>query len=246
MLPALDASAAGMAAQEQQLNAISNNIANLSTNGYRAQQVAFSDLLYNQIDAAGTETADGAGAAADVMGESSASGGVRQTGQPLDVAIAGEGFFELKRADGQTVLTRDGHFELDDRRRLVSADGAYVNPPITLPQGVSPDEVHISTDGTLTAGTKTLGKLAVVNVAAPDKLLLSGANEFTITSASGPATKVKVARVAQGALEGSDVNMAAEMATMTTTQRSYQLGSSAIQLEDQMMSIANQMVSSSS
>jgi flagellar basal-body rod protein FlgG len=246
MLQALNASAAGMAAQEQQLNAISNNIANISTDGYRAQQVAFSDLLYNQVEETGTDTATGAGARAGVTGESLAGGGVRQTGQPLDLAISGQGFFELKRANGQIVLTRDGHFGLDAKRRLVSADGAYLNPPITLPAGVSPGEVRVDADGTVVAGTTTVGKITVVNVAAPNKLLSSGSNEFTATAASGPIHKAAGAPIRQGALEGSDVELAPEMATMTTTERSYQLGSTAIGLEDQMMSIADDIVTPAS
>lgn len=245
MLEGLFAAAAGMSAQNQQLNAVANNLANVSTDGYHAERVAFDELLDNEMNAAGTSTDTGAGASAQVIGDSSSPGALKQTGRPLDLAIEGEGFFQLTRPGGQAVLTRDGAFSLDSNRRLVSATGALLQPPITVPPGVSEAQISISSDGTVRAGTRTLGKLAVVNVAAPDKLLAVGEGGFQATAASGAATPVKGARVIQGSLEGSDVEVSAEMATMTTTERAYQMDSSAIQMEGQMMSIANQLVSSS-
>jgi flagellar basal-body rod protein FlgG len=242
MLTGLFAAAAGMSAQEQQLNTVANNLANVSTDGYHAQRVAFSDLLYNNVEQAGSVSTTGAGAAARVFGDSARPGALRQTGQPLDLAIDGEGFFELKRANGQSVLTRDGAFTVDARRRLVSASGALVNPPITIPAGVSERAVTIAPDGTVRAGNERLGKIPVVNVAAPDKLLAVGEGAFAATSGSGPTQPVSGARVIQGSLEGSDVEVASEMTAMISAQRGYQMSSTAIQTEGQMLSIANQLV----
>jgi flagellar basal-body rod protein FlgG len=233
-----------MSAQEQQLNTVANNLANVSTDGYHAQRVAFSDLLYNRVNEAGTVTTAGAGAAAREIGDSAATGSLRQTGQPFDLAIAGEGYFQLRRPNGEVVLTRDGGFSLDSRRRLVSAGGNLLNPPITIPAGVDPRQVTIAPNGTVNAGGRRVGRIALVNVAAPDKLLASGEGNFQITAASGPARPANRATLVQGALEGSDVELGSEMATMTSAERGYQMDSSAIQMEGQMMSIANQLVSS--
>jgi len=245
VLEGLYAAAAGMSAQEQQLNTVANNLANLSTDGYHAERVAFSDLLYNEVDQAGSDTTTGAGATARALGDSAQPGALRQTGRPLDLAIAGEGYFELKRPDGQLALTRDGSFTLNSKRQLTSAGGALLNPPITVPAGVAESDVTIGADGTVRAGTKKLGTISLVDVAAPDKLLAVGEGTFATTPASGPARAASGARLTQGALEGSDVEMASEMATMESAQRGYQMNSTAIQIEGQMMSIANQLVTQS-
>jgi flagellar basal-body rod protein FlgG len=245
VLEGLFAAASGMSAQERQLDVVANNLANVSTDGYHAERVAFGDLLYSQVNEAGTNTTTGAGAEAQVVGDSSSPGALRQTGRPLDLAIAGEGFFELRRANGQLVLTRNGAFTLDAQRRVVSADGSLVQPPIRLPAGVSPQQVSIASDGTVRAAGRTLGRIRVVTVTAPDKLLASGQNELAPTAASGPPTPARSARVTQGALEGSDVEVASEMATMMSAERGYQMGSTAVQVEGQMLSIADQLVTSS-
>ncbi len=113
MLEGLYSAAAGMAAQQEQLNAIGNDLANLSTSGYKSERVAFSDLLYNKVDIAGTESTDGSGASASVIGRSQAQGSIQETGDPLDLAIEGPGFFQVRTADGATALTRDGNFGVD-------------------------------------------------------------------------------------------------------------------------------------
>jgi flagellar basal-body rod protein FlgG len=245
MLEGLFAAAAGMSAQQRQLDAVANNLANVSTDGYHAERVAFGDLLYNQVNEAGTDTTTGAGAEAQVIGDSSSPGSLRQTGRPLDLAIAGEGYFELRRTNGQVALTRDGAFTVDAKRRLVSAGGSFVQPPITLPAGVSPQQVTIAADGTVRAGTRALGRIRIVTVPAPDKLLATGEGDFAPTAASGAIAPARNARVIQGALEGSDVEVASEMTTMMSAERGYQMGSTAIQVEGQMMSTADQLVTSS-
>jgi flagellar basal-body rod protein FlgG len=240
MLEGLYSAAAGMSAQQEQLNAIGNDLANLSTSGYKSERVAFSDLLYNPVNMAGTVTTAGAGASAKVIGRSETQGSITETGNPLDLAIEGPGYFELTRANGQKALTRNGNFGVDASGMIVNAEGNRLTPPIKLPPGVSPSEVSVSSDGTVTAGKRTLGQLKLVTVTSPEHMLADGSGDLTPTAASGaphPAT----GKIHQGALEASNVNMAGEMALMVSTQRAYQMNSTAIQTESQMMSIANQL-----
>jgi flagellar basal-body rod protein FlgG len=241
MLEGLYSAAAGMAAQQQQLDAIGNDLANVSTTGYKTERVAFGDLLYNKLDEAGTETTTGAGASARTIGSSRTQGSIVETGDPLDLAIEGEGYFQVTGPNGQPALTRDGSFELDGSGTLVNSSGNRLNPPIKLPAGVSPQEVRISSDGTVTAAGKKLGQIKLVTVAAPDQLLASGASELTPTAGSGAPTPLVTSGIKQGALEESNVDMAKEMALMVSTQRAFQMSSTAIQNESQMMSIANQL-----
>jgi flagellar basal-body rod protein FlgG len=241
MLPGLYSAAAGMAAQQEQMDAIGNDLANVSTTGYKAERVGFKDLLYNHVNQAGTLTTVGAGAQAAVIGRDESQGALSETGDPLDLAIEGEGFFQVKRANGHLALTRNGALQVDAGGRLVTADGSLLDPPIALPRGVGAADVQIASDGTVHAGATTLGRIEVVNVAAPEGLLADGAGGFTATAASGAPRAVQGASIRQGALEGSNVDMAQEMTKMISTQRSYQLASTAIQTENQMMSIANQL-----
>jgi len=242
MLEGMYAAAAGMAAQQQQIDAIGNDLANASTTGYKAERVGFRDLLYNQIDQAGTTTTAGAGAAAQTIGANQAQGATQRTGDPLDLAIEGSGYFTVKRADGSTALTRDGAFEVDAQGRLTTAEGDLVQPPITLPQGVSPGEVSIAPDGKVTGPAgRAIGQITLVEVASPDHLLAAGGSLLATSAASGATRPVATAKIQQGALEGSNVDTATEMVKMISTQRSYQLESSAIQTENQMLSIANQL-----
>lgn len=241
MLEGLYSAAAGMAAQQEQLNAISNDLANVSTSGYKSERVAFSDLLYNKVDMAGTVSTDGAGASAKMIGRSEGQGSIQQTGNALDLAIEGEGYFEVTASNGKVALTREGTFSVDANGAIVNSQGNPLVPPIKLPAGVSPSEVRIGSDGTVSAGKRTLGQIKLVTVTSPEHLLSNGSGEFTPTAASGAAHATTAGKIQQGALEASNVNMASDMAQMVTTQRNYQLTSTAIQTESQMMSIANQL-----
>jgi flagellar basal-body rod protein FlgG len=238
MLEGLYSAAAGMSAQQEQLDAVSNDLANISTTGYQSERVA-----YNAVDEAGTESSIGAGARAQVIGRSHAQGPIQETGDPLDLAIEGEGYFQVKGPGGQPALTRDGSFAVDAGGSIVDAEGNQLEPPIKLPAGVSADELKIGTDGSVTAGKRTLGQIKLVTVPSPDHLLAGGGGTLTPTTASGApqAVGVSATKIRQGALEGSNVDMSKEMALMVSTQRAYQMSSSAIQTESQMMSIANQL-----
>jgi len=242
MLEGLYSAAAGMSAQQEQLDAIGNDLANASTTGYKAQRVGFQDLLYNQVNQAGTSTTTGAGALASIIGRDGAQGSVQQTGRPLDLAIQGEGFLQVKLSSGQLSLTRNGALSVDGQGHLVTGDGSLLDPPITLPAKVSADEVTIGPDGTVSAGATKLGQIKLMTVAAPDKLLADGHGGFTANSASGAAKLAGAgSHLLQGALEGSNVDMGSEMVTMMSTQRNYQLASTAIKTQDQMLAIANQL-----
>jgi flagellar basal-body rod protein FlgG len=241
MLEGLYSAAAGMAAQQQQLDAIGNDLANVSTNGYKSERVAFSDLLYNPVEEAGTATTAGAGASSQVIGRNETQGAVRQTGGPLDLAIEGDGYFQVTLPGGAIALTRNGSFSVDASGTLTTAEGDRLSPPIKLPAGVSPSQVQIATDGTVTAGTTKLGQIKLVTVTSPGHLLANGSGQLTPNAESGAPHAATNARVHQGELEQSNVDMAREMSMMITTQRNFQMTSTAIQNESQMMSIANEL-----
>jgi flagellar basal-body rod protein FlgG len=241
MLEGLYSAAAGMAAQQQQLDAIGNDLANLSTTGYKSARIAFSDLLYNQVNLAGTATTHGAGASATMIGRSHAEGSLQQTGNPLDLAIEGDGYFQVTGPGGKVALTRDGTFAVDGSGAITNAFGNQLSPPIKLPTGVSPSEVRISSSGVVSAGAKKLGQIQLVTVTSPAHLLGEANGLLSMNAASGTPHPATAATLRQGALEQSNVDVAKAMSLMVTTQRSFQMSSSAIQTENQMMTMANQL-----
>jgi flagellar basal-body rod protein FlgG len=241
MLEGLNTAAAGMAAQQERLAAVSHDLANVNTNGYKQHRVAFRDLVYQQANRpAGPGVRTGAGAAAVDGGRAMGQGALRQTGRPLDVAIQGEGFLQVRLPDGRTGLTRDGALTTDGQRRLVTTTGALVQPAITLPEGVSAERVKIGTDGTLTADGRAFGRLALVTVRSPQTLESVGDTAFVPTAASGPARPAPATtRLSQGALEAANVDVAETMVSVIEAQRAFELASKAIQTADTMMEIAN-------
>jgi flagellar basal-body rod protein FlgG len=240
MLEGLFSAAAGMAAQQLQLDAVSNDLANVNTNGYKSERVGFEDLLYNPVHKAGTETTAGAGAAARVLGRNSSQGALKETGNPLDLAIEGPGFLSLRRA-GATVLTRNGALQLNANGEISDAAGNLLDPPIKVPAGVDASQLHIGSDGTVTAQGKRLGRIALVTVTAPDHLSAEGGGLLAPNAASGAVHPAAGASIHQGALEDSNVDLGRDMATMMSTERAYQMNGTAIQTESQMMAIANQL-----
>jgi flagellar basal-body rod protein FlgG len=244
MLEGLYSAAAGMAAQQQRIDGVSNDLANASTTGYKHVRVGFRDLLYNaQGGSAGATVLAGAGAAAGFIGRSQEQGALQTTDQPLDVAIQGPGFFQVKRPDGSLALTRDGSLRLDSQGRLTTNDGNVLQPEITVPRGTSADKLSIAGDGTVRVGTgRPLGRIELVNVPAPDGLQPLGGNLFAANAASGKPTAVGTDTILrQGALEASNVDVGDAMVDMIDAQRSFQMASKAIQMQDQMLEIANQV-----
>jgi flagellar basal-body rod protein FlgG len=166
------------------------------------------------------------------------AGAIERTGQPLDVAIEGDGFLQLRRPDGSTGLTRSGALHLGADRRLVTANGDRLVPDIAIPQDVAVDDVSIARDGTVTGGGRTLGRIELRTVPAPAGLLSAGGSVMTPTDASG-APRPATGTLQQGALERSNVDMADAMVELMEAQRSYTLASRAIQTQDQLLEIAN-------
>jgi flagellar basal-body rod protein FlgG len=238
MLEGLYSAASGMEAQQQQFDAISNDMANMDTPGYQSTVVGFHDLLYSN-GGYGSNVATGAGSEAQVVGYDQSEGAIQQTGQPLDVAINGSGYLEVRRQDGTIGLTRDGALQLNSKRQLTTQTGMLVQPPITIPAGVDTSQVSIASDGTVSTGGKRLGKLSLVDVPAANGLVPDGDNVFSATTASGAIRAAKSATLQQGALEGSNVNLGDEMAKMESAQQEYAMGSQAVQYQAQMLQIAD-------
>jgi len=241
MLQGLNSAAAGMAAQQQRMDAVANDLANANTTGYKHQRVGFRDLVYDQVgrsSAQGVRT--GSGAAAVDAGRSFAQGVLQRTQRPLDVAIQGEGFLRVRLAHGREALTRDGGLQVDGAGRLVTSAGSVLQPQITVPDGVPEDAISIGTDGTVLIDGRNAGRLDLVTVRSVQGLVSVGDNAFTTSPTSGPATAAPRATViSQGALEGSNTDMAESMVAMIEAQRAFQLTSKAITMADEMMGIAN-------
>jgi flagellar basal-body rod protein FlgG len=238
MLEGLYTAAAGMAAQQQRMDALSNDVANVNTAGYKRVRVGFRDLVYQASGGGNVRT--GAGSALVQLGRGSEQGAFLKTDQPFDLAIEGDGYFQVRRSNtGQIALTRNGQLQVNANGQLVTAEGDQLVPPITLPRGIDPNRVGIGADGTLTTGTRRLGQIQLVTVPAPTGLAAAGNGYYTVTAASGGVRRATTATLQQGMLEGSNVNLADAMVDMMDAQRSYSMASKAIHMQDQMMEIAN-------
>ncbi|HEX2410132.1 MAG TPA: flagellar hook-basal body protein [Solirubrobacteraceae bacterium] len=237
----MNSAAAGMAAQQQRMDAVANDLANANTTGYKHQRVGFRDLVYDQVgrsSAQGVRT--GSGSAAVDAGRSFAQGVLQRTQRPLDVAIQGEGFLRVRLADGREALTRDGGLQIDGAGRLVTSAGSLLQPQITVPDGVPEDAISIGPDGTVLIDGRNAGRLDLVTVRSVQGLISVGDNAFTTSPASGPETAAPQTTVlSQGALESSNSDMAESMVAMIEAQRAFQLASKAITMADEMMGIAN-------
>lgn len=241
MLEGLKAAATGMTAQQQRMDALSNDIANVNTTGYKHERVAFGDLVASAPGPGAAQTVSaGAGVAVGAAGRGTGQGALRITDQPLDIAIQGDGYLQVKLPDGRAGLTRDGSLHVDARGRLMTSSGALLQPPVTLPRGVSAKEVSIQPDGTLHAQGKPIGRMALVNVVAPAKLDDAGNGVSTTNAQSGPPRVAGTdTKLVQGALESSNVDIADAMVDLMDAQRSFQMASQAVRTQDQMLQIAN-------
>jgi flagellar basal-body rod protein FlgG len=243
MLEGMYTAAAGMAAQQQRLDALSNDVANVNTIGYKRLRVAFRDLVYTPSGPGGQAgVMEGAGAAATIIGRGRTAASLKSTGNPLDVAIQGAGYLQVRRPDGTTALTRDGQLTVDGQRRLCSG-GLPLQPPVRIPNGVDEQDLTISPEGEISHAGAVLGRIQLFSVASPDRLQPVGDNLYVPTAASGaPGRAGASARLMQGVLETSDVDLGDAMADMMIAQRAYSLASRAIQMQDQMAQIANGLV----
>ena len=244
----------GMEAQQTQLDVISHNLANVSTTGYKRANAVFEDLIYQNLRQVGANSTEqnqlptglhlGLGVRTVSTTRSFAQGSLQQTGNTLDVAISGNGFFQVNQSDGTIGYTRDGSFQVDSQGRLVTAEGLSVASGVTIP--VSAQSVTISTDGTVTvmlpgnATPQPAGNIAMANFINPAGLEPKGGNLYAETAASGqPTTGTPgvsgMGVVRQGFVETSNVNVVQELVTMIQTQRAYEMNSKAVQTSDQML-----------
>jgi len=254
MLRSLWIAKTGMEAQQMQLDVVSHNLANVSTNGYKREHAVFEDLMYQNLRPAGSATSEqtslptglqvGLGVRAVATSRNHTQGSLQQSGNYLDVAIKGNGFFQIQMPDGTTSYTRDGSFQLDANGQLVTNNGYTVLPGIIVPQDAK--SLTIGQDGTVsvtTAGSTaqtTLGQMQLANFINPPGLESLGGNLYAETVASGtpqtgaPGTN-SLGAVQQGFTETSNVNVVEELVSMIQTQRAYELNSKAIQTSDQML-----------
>jgi flagellar basal-body rod protein FlgG len=238
MLEGLYTAAAGMAAQQQRMDALSNDVATSNTAGYKRVRIGFRDLVYQADGPNGVRT--GSGAAAVQIGRGFEQGAFQKTDQPFDLAISGDGYLQVRRANsGQTALTRNGQLQVNAAGQLTTAEGDQLVPPITLPRNIDPSTVTIGPDGTISSGTRRLGQIQLVTVPAPTGLVAAGNGYFNVSAASGGVRRATTATITQGALESSNVDLADAMVDMMDAQRSYSMASKAIHMQDQMMEIAN-------
>jgi len=255
MFRSLHVAATGMTAQETKLDTIANNLANANTAGYKKQEAEFEDLLYQNIRAATVNVAPsgaqvGSGARVVTTSRSFAQGALQQTGNPLDVAIEGNGFLAVQRREGEIAYTRAGTLKIDALGKLTTSDGLPVEPPITIPADAT--AVTIGPDGVVTATTPgqrqpaQLGQLQLASFPNPNGLEAVGHNLFSATAASGeptsgiPGTDGR-GTILQGSLEGSNVEVVDEMIALVRTQRAYEINSKVVTAADEMLRNATQV-----
>lgn len=258
MMRALYTAAAGMAAQQFNIDTISNNIANVNTAGFRGNQARFQDLIYQQLRAAGTPVGSSVVPVAQEVGlgvkvgsseKIFTQGTIQQTNNPLDVAIEGDGFFQVTKPDGTLAYTRDGSFKRDANGSVVTADGYFINPQISVPQSAL--EVNVGADGSVTAvlpgqsAPQTLGQIQIARFTNAAGLAPTGQNLFSQTGASGAPVisqpGINGAGTLQGGyIEASNVSVVDQMVAMITAQRAFEANSKAVTTAEQMLQTAVQ------
>jgi flagellar basal-body rod protein FlgG len=240
VLEGLYTAASGMAAQQQRMDSLANDVANVNTAGYKHVRTGFRDLVYAQTGRGAAATVNlGSGTAAIDVGRSFVQGGLRQTDQPLDVALQGPGFLQVRTAQGQMALTRDGALRVTNTGQLVTSTGAQVMPAVTFPPGTDLNQVSVAPDGTITAAGQRVGQLVAVDVPSPQALTSVGDNLFVANAQSGAPRNIPATTFAGGYLEGSNVELSDAMVDMMDSQRAFDLASRAIRQQDDMMGIAN-------
>ena len=261
MDPALRAAASGMMAQQLRTEVISNNLANVNTTGFKRSRAQFEDLLYQTVQGSAVIGAPenqtqspiqiGRGTRLTGVQRLHAQGTLETTNRPLDVAIEGEGFFQVQIAGGQTGYTRDGSLQISDQGVLVTAQGYPLQPNVRVPSDSTGVTVSRTGIVTVTRGQSTepheIGRIELARFSNPAGLQAMGENLYAATSASGDAVtgfpqEDGFGRVVQGALEGSNVEIVQEMVDMITAMRAYEINSKAIKNSEQMLEIANNLV----
>ncbi|MDO8695984.1 MAG: flagellar basal-body rod protein FlgG [Pseudomonadales bacterium RIFCSPLOWO2_12_59_9] len=259
MMPALWVSKTGLAAQDMNLTTISNNLANVSTTGFKRDRAEFQDLLYQIRRQPGAQSSQDTqlptglqlGTGVRIVGTAKqfTQGGLQTTEQPLDMAVNGRGFFQILQPDGTVSYTRDGSFHLDSNGQLVTSQGFPLEPAIVLPAEVQ--SFTVGEDGTVSvtvSGNPTpqvVGNIQTADFVNPAGLQAIGNNLFLETGASG-APQVGtpgltgLGPVLQNTLENSNVSVVEELVNMITTQRAYEMNSKVISTSDQMLGFLSQ------
>lgn len=256
MLRALWTAASGMSAQQLNVDTISNNLANVNTTGFKRQRVDYQDLFYQTLREPGTETGSpnglevGMGAYPVSTQKIFTGGELQRTDTPLDMAIEGDGFFQVALADGTTAYTRSGTFRMDGEGKIVTPDGYALQPEITIPNDAQ--EIIVNTNGLVSVrtpgatGPTDLGTIELASFSNPAGLRSLGHSLYAESPASGnPVVGTGglegLGQIRQGMLEGSNVSVVDEMVGMITAQRAYELSSKAIQTADDMIRISNNL-----
>ncbi len=250
----------GLDAQQTQLDVISNNLANVSTNGFKRSRAVFEDLLYQTMRQPGSQSSQqtqvpaglqlGTGARPVSTARIFTQGNLQKTDNTLDLAIQGNGFFQVLLPDGTTGYTRDGSFQKDNQGQIVTSDGYPLQPNITIPANAL--SMSIGTDGTVTvtqpgsAAATQIGSIQLATFINPAGMLSMGQNLFQETAASGTPTPNTPGTngagiVNQGYVETSNVNVAEELVTMIQTQRAYELNSKVVSTSDAMLGRLTQL-----
>ena len=258
---ALHVARTGLDAQNARMRVIANNLANVNTTGFKRDRAEFETLAYQTMTAPGAPASGenlyavglslGSGVSMTGTARVNTQGSLSTTDNPLDMAIEGEGFFQVTRPDGTIGYTRAGNFNLSAEGKIVTSDGMPLQPEISVPQGAT--AVTIGVDGTVSAqlpGETTateLGKIELARFVNPSGLQALGGNLFAETAASGtaqvgPAAADGRGSIRQGSLEGSNVNVVQELVDMIETQRAYEVNSKMISATDEMLRNANQQL----
>lgn len=258
MMRALNTAGTGMVAQQMNLDVIANNLANVNTTAFKSQKAEFQDLMYQTFRASGANTGGdmaspvpgqiGLGSRFSASSTSFTAGSLQATGAPLDLAINGDGFFQVQLPDGRTAYTRDGTWKSDVNGLVVNNDGYPLVPNVTIQPGSR--AITISATGKITAilpGNNDPTEIGDINIATfsnPSGLTRIGQNLYDSGGASGEAQIVTPGAegsgtLQQGFVEGSNVQVVEEMVRMITAQRAYEINSKAIQTSDDMLSILN-------
>jgi len=254
-MQALHTAATGMAAQELNVQVISNNIANLRTTGFKKQTASFQDLIYEHVRRVGAQASDqgtilpvgvdiGGGVKTVGTPRSMTQGTLSQTGNDLDLAISGEGFFKILMPDGSYQYTRDGTFQMDNQGRIVTAQGNPVQPTMTVPNNASglavseQGQVSVTLPGSSTS--TIVGQLNLTRFINKAGLQPVGNNQFTETPSSGApqdgtANSEGYGKITQGSLEQANVDVVSEMSDLIAAQRAYEMNAKVISAADQMM-----------
>ena len=258
MIRSLYIAQTGLEAQQTQMDVIANNLANVNTTGFKKARAVFQDLLYQNLRQPGAQSSQntqypsglqlGTGVRPVATERIMTQGNLTQTGNSLDVAINGQGFFQILKPDGTIAYTRDGTFQLNNQGQLVTSSGYVLQPPVTIPPGAQ--TITIGNDGTVSvtltgqSAPQQVGSIQLANFLNPTGLQNIGDNLYLQTASSGATTTGQptfngLGSLQQGYLETSNVNVVAELVNMISTQRAYEINSKAVQTSDQMLQYVN-------